>query len=165
MRMLPLLKISKTQKTKNMIKEKDLLTVKQAMLESDIDSSKVQEVISKLMPPEENEVDDAPPSVKKEFLVLASTEGSTPIPDDLVVWVAQVLEGTDPNLLVSMISDCAHDYNMTRKGRKSPVRTIGEAIEVVSGSITREHGVWLKTKEPVRLMTTDNSLLPRLSAE
>ena len=48
----------------------------------------------------------------------------------------------------------AYEFNITPKGRRMPVKTIAEVCEHVSGRITKEQGLWIKTKEPVYVLRT-----------
>ena len=52
----------------------------------------------------------------------------------------------------------AYEFNTTKKGRLLPVKTIGEAMENVPAKHFKEAQVWVKTKEPVLLLKTDNKL-------
>ena len=58
----------------------------------------------------------------------------------------------------SQIHKAAYDFNQTPKGRRMPVQSIGEACEAVPARIFKEHQLWIKTKEPVLILRTDNKI-------
>lgn len=102
---------------------------------------------------------DDPPAVKKQFVVLLSDpEKKMPQGVDFAAWVLQLPEDESPALIVERIRQSAYDYNATRKGRLYPASTIGEAIENVPAKHFKEHDVWIKTKTPVLVVKTDNTI-------
>jgi hypothetical protein len=52
----------------------------------------------------------------------------------------------------------AYEFNITPKGRRMPLKTIAEVCEHVSGRITKEQGLWIKTKEPVYVIITNGKI-------
>ena len=46
----------------------------------------------------------------------------------------------------------------TPKGRRMPLKTVAEACEFGSAKIFKEHKVWVKTKEPVLIVRTNNKI-------
>lgn len=98
------------------------------------------------------------PAQKKQFVILVSDpEGEMPT-TELAGWVVQLPEEASPLSLQERIIKAAHDFNATRRGRKLPVETIGEALENVPAKNFTETEVWVKTKTPVLVLTTDNKL-------
>jgi hypothetical protein len=69
-------------------------------------------------------------------------------------------ENEDTRDVVELIKKAAYNFNASKKGRKYPVNTIGQAIEGVGNKFFKPYNVSLKTKEPVLVITTDN-VLPR----
>jgi hypothetical protein len=67
-------------------------------------------------------------------------------------------EEDSPAILEGQIHKAAYDFNQTPKGRRMPVSSIGEACEVVPARIFKEHQIWVKTKEPVLILKTDNAI-------
>ena len=104
---------------------------------------------------------DKEPQVKKQWVIIVSDpDGEMNHLPDLVGWVAQIPENDNPGVAVDRIIKGAYDYNQSRRGRKHPAKSIGEAIEVVGSKYLKEHKVWTKTKLPVTVLKTDN-VLPR----
>ncbi len=104
------------------------------------------------------------PPVKKQFIIVLSDPRGT-VPDEHYVgWVVQIPEDDNPGSTIERIKRSAYEYNISKKGRKYPVKSIGEACEAVGGKFQKEQGVFIKTKFPVTILRTDN-LLPELGEE
>ncbi|MFW6354603.1 MAG: hypothetical protein ACOC3I_09490, partial [Verrucomicrobiota bacterium] len=56
------------------------------------------------------------------------------------------------------IHRAAYNFNATPKGRRMPVESIGEACEAVSPRLLKDENVWIKTKEPVLIVKSDNKI-------
>jgi hypothetical protein len=98
------------------------------------------------------------PAVKKQFCVLVSDpEGKLPN-TDFVAWVLQIPEEESPATLQERIFHAAYEYNATQKGRLYPAKTVGEALENVPAKHFKESQTWVKTKTPVLMLRTDNSI-------
>lgn len=97
-------------------------------------------------------------NIKKQFCLLVSDPENLLEGKDLTGWVLQIPEDDSPSLLLDRLHKSAYDFNATPKGRRMPVQTIAEACEVVPPKISKEHLVWIKTKEPVLVVTTNNEI-------
>lgn len=103
-------------------------------------------------------VEDAPPPVKKQFVILVSDpEGRWP-KHDFAGWVVQIPETESPATTLDRIFRSTYDYNTTKKGHLYPAKTVGEAIENVPAKFFKETDVWVKTKTPVLVLKTDNEI-------
>lgn len=102
--------------------------------------------------------EDSPPAIKKQFVILVSDPGNEMPKRDFVGWVLQIPESESVATTVDRLCRSAYDYNTTKKGRLLPVKTIGEAIENVPVKAFKEADVWVKTKTPVLMLRTDNSI-------
>lgn len=120
--------------------------------------SKVLEDIQSVLKEEELAKDDKPPPIKKQFVILVSDPKGVLEGSDLTGWVLQIPEEDPVQAVADRIVQSAYEFNVTPKGRRLPVETIGEACEVLPPRITKEHRVWIKTKEPVLVVTTDNEI-------
>lgn len=99
------------------------------------------------------------PKIKKQYgILVCDKEGE--IQRDLVGWVFQMPENEDTREVVDSIKKAAYNYNASKKGRKYPVNTIGQAIEGVGNKFLKPYNVSIKTKEAVLVIRTDN-ILPR----
>lgn len=110
----------------------------------------------------ENETDSEgsdEPKLKKQYGILVSDKDGV-IKTNLVGWIFQMPENEDTRDVVEHIKKAAYNFNASKKGRKYPVNTIGQAIEGVGNKFFKPYNVSLKTKEPILVITTDN-VLPR----
>jgi hypothetical protein len=101
---------------------------------------------------------DAPPAVKKQFVILVSDpEGEFP-KRDFAAWVLQIPEVESPVTTLERIYRGAYDYNATRRGRLFPATTVGDALENVPPKHFVGTELWVKTRTPVLVITTDNEI-------
>ena len=138
----------------------DLDLVKHILTRNEIDIRQVNAIIEDIQQEIKIMQEENPPAprVTKQFAILVSDpEGILP-KADLTGWVLQLPEEDAPMTLEGQIHKAAYDFNQTPKGRRMPVQTIGEACEAVPASIFKEHQVWVKTKEPVFVLRTSNSI-------
>jgi len=77
---------------------------------------------------------------------------------DFTGWVVQIPEDDTPLSAEERLVRAAYEFNTTPKGRRMPVKTIAEACESVPARLTKEQQVWVKTKEPVYLLRTNNDI-------
>ena len=99
------------------------------------------------------------PKIKKQYGILVCDKDGD-IKRDLVGWVFQMPENEDTRDVIENIKKAAYNYNASKKGRKYPVNTIGQAVEGCGSKFFKPYNVSIKTKEPVLVVTTDN-ILPR----
>ena len=101
--------------------------------------------------------EDGPPKPKMQHVILVS-DPSGVIDKDLTGWVLQLPEDEDCRGVVEGIKKAAYNFNASKKGRKYPVNSIGQAIEGVPTKFFKPYNIKLKTKESVYVVTTDNVL-------
>ncbi|MEQ9823453.1 MAG: hypothetical protein ABQ298_03630 [Puniceicoccaceae bacterium] len=138
----------------------DIDLVKMVLQRRELDGRQVASIVNEL---EEElrilkEEEERPPSVPKQFVILVSDpEGVIEFSGkDLTGWVLQIPEEDSPYVVTERLNRAAYDFNVTPKGRRYPVKTHAECCEVVSAKFHKEHNLWVKTKEPVLVVTTDN---------
>ena len=102
--------------------------------------------------------DDKPPAVKKQFAILVSDPDGKLPKHDFVGWVLQLPETESVATTLDRIFRSAYDYNTTKKGQLMPVKTVGEAIEVIPAKAFKEADLWVKSKTPVLVLKTDNEI-------
>lgn len=138
----------------------DVNKVAEILKKNHIDPAVLRRVVEEMnlaVQPDPGEA-DAPPPVKKQFVILASDpEGRLP-KGDFAGWVLQIPESDSPASTVERIFKGAYEYNASKKGRLYPAKTVGEAIENVPAKFFREADLWVKTKNPVLLVRTDNEI-------
>lgn len=138
----------------------DLDLVKHILQRNELDIRQVNAIIEDIQTEMKIQQAENPPSprVAKQFAILVSDPEGV-LPDrDLTGWVLQMPDEASPAILDGQIHKAAYDFNQTPKGRRMPVKTIGEACESVPARIFKEHEVWVKTKEPVLVLRTDNRI-------
>ena len=94
---------------------------------------------------------------KKQMLVLVS-EPEEGLPKDLTGWVVQLLEDDDPKEVSAKIVEVAKAFNESPKGQRVPVESFGDAVQSISGKLFKESDLWIKTREPVRIIPVKNSI-------
>lgn len=99
-----------------------------------------------------------PPAQKKQFVILVSDPDGVMPEHELAGWVLQLPKDASPLSLQERINKAAYDFNASCRGRKLPVENVGEALEGVPAKHFTEVEVWVKTKTPVLVLTTDNKL-------
>ena len=107
--------------------------------------------------PDPGEGDQAPP-VKKQHIILVSDPNGKMPKHDLTGWVLQIPENESPASVEERLLKGTYDYNASKKGRLYPAKTVGDAIEAVPSKFFREVELWVKTKEPVLVLRTDNEI-------
>lgn len=138
----------------------DIDLVKFILQRNNLDIRQVNSIIEDIEEEVKMQKEENPPvpRVTKQYAILVSDPEGT-LPDkDLVGWVVQLPEEDPVASVESSIHKAAYDFNATPKGRRMPVETIGEACEVVPARIFKEHNIWVKTKEPVLVLRTDNAI-------
>ena len=106
----------------------------------------------------EGDGEEKPPAQKKQFVILVSDPEGVMPEQELAGWVIQIPEEASPLSLQERVHKATYDYNASRKGRKLPAETMGEAFEAVPAKNFKEVEVWVKTKTPVLVLTTDNKI-------
>ncbi len=137
----------------------DTELVKMILQRNDLDMRMVARVMDDIKIELDNMIeDDKPPPMKKQFSILISDPTFELDGKDFTGWVLQIPEDESPATTQERLIKAAYDYNASPKGRRMPVQTIGEACEVVSARFFKEQNVWVKTKIPALVVTTDNKI-------
>jgi hypothetical protein len=136
----------------------DVNKVAEILKKNHIDPAVLRRVVEEMnlaVQPDPGEGDQAPP-VKKQFVILVSDPNGKMPKADLVGWVLQIPENESPASVEERLLKGAYDYNASKKGRLYPAKTVGDAMEAVPGKFFKEVELWVKTKEPVIVLKTDN---------
>lgn len=107
-----------------------------------------------------DDAEEKTPAVKKQFVVIVSDPHGeiAALGKDFTGWVVQIPEDDNPAVALERLHNGAYDFNRTPKGRRLPLKTVAEACEFGSAKIFKEHKVWVKTKEPVPVVLSDNKI-------
>ena len=125
-------------------------------LEADIIQKVIKEIEAQAELEAEAEKANREPVVKKQFVMILSDPRGTVPDEDYVGWVAQIPEDDSPGVTMERIIRASYEYNISKKGRKYPVKSIGEACEAVGTRFLKEQDISIKTKIPVTIIKTDN---------
>lgn len=139
----------------------DIDTVKRILQRNNVEIRKVAEIMEDLsteLDLQAAEKEAKPPPVKKQFVILVSDPEGHLVQRDFTGWVLQIPEEDSALTTVEKLCAAAYDFNASPKGRRLPLQTLGETLEIIPGKFTKEHQVWIKTKEPVLLVRTDNQI-------
>lgn len=101
---------------------------------------------------------DREPTQKKQFVIIISDPNGT-LPDvEYVGWVAQIPEDDPTSDTLDRLIRATYEFNISKKGRKYPCKTVGEACEAVGARFLKEQGIAIKNKVPVTIVRTDNKI-------
>ncbi len=98
------------------------------------------------------------PTVKKQFVLIVSDPNGTIPDEDYVGWVAQIPEDDPVGDTMDRLIRATYEYNISKKGRKYPCKTVGEACEAVGARFLKEQNLAIKNKVPVTVLRTDNKI-------
>lgn len=104
------------------------------------------------------EAEEKPPPMKRQFAILISDPAGVMPETDLVGWVVQIPEAASVLTIPERIHKAAYDFNASRRGRRNPVSTVGEACEAVAAKHFKDSEIAIKTKIPVSVIVTDNQI-------
>lgn len=138
----------------------DLELVKLVLQRNELDVRQVAQIIEDINVEMTAMVEDEekPPPVKKQFVMLVSDPDGKLDGQNMTGWVLQIPEEDSPYVSNERLIKSGYAYNASPKGRRIPVKSIGEVCEVVTSRFTKENNVWIKTKEPILVVTTNNKL-------
>lgn len=137
----------------------DLDLVKFVLVRNEIETRKVAQIMEEVRKEMEMQAAETPkePAVKKQFVVMVS-DPQGELTKDFVGWVVQIPEDDSVATTEERLVRAAYEFNVSPKGRRMPVQTIGEACEAVPARLLKEQQVWVKTKEPVLVVKTANQI-------
>ncbi|MES2307281.1 MAG: hypothetical protein V4507_00320 [Verrucomicrobiota bacterium] len=143
----------------------DISKVAQALKEINVSPADSRKVIEKLQLESEKDKKEpsSGPKSKKQFVIVASDTKGILKSENLVGWVLQIEESASPATIKDRINKAAFSYNNSRKGRLTPVSTVGETLENVPRRFFKSDdddstNTLVKTKEPVLIIASDNKL-------
>ncbi|MDR1456719.1 MAG: hypothetical protein LBI34_01530 [Puniceicoccales bacterium] len=148
----------------------DIDLVRKVLRRNEVD----YEIISQVLEDLELEIGDTNtpeaegllPPVKKQFVILISDPDGKFANELFTGWVLQVPEDQSPLEVGAKLIRAAYDFNQSKKGAREPAKTITDVCEVVPAKFLKPQHVWVKTKEPVLVIRTDNkvpSMAPQIS--
>lgn len=140
----------------------DLDLVERILKRAEIGNNVLEEIMGELQSAvhEDAAFDDEPKTapVKKQFVVLAADSTGELADKEIMGWVLQLPEDEPMQSISEKITRVAKAFNLSKKGRRYPVETVGETCENVPAKIFKEQKLWLKTKTPVLIVPINNDL-------
>lgn len=137
----------------------DLDLVKHILNRNELDVRLISQIMEDINVEMAAQVDEEkPPPVKKQFVIMLSDPKGTLDAKDYTGWVLQIPEEDSPYVTEERLFRSGYEFNVTPKGRRLGVQTVAEVCECVPTRILKEQNVWVKTKEPVLVVTTANKI-------
>ncbi len=139
----------------------DVETLKFILQRNETDSRKIADILQDVemeLKAEEEEKANRPLPIKKQFVVMLSDHDGSLAEKDITGWVIQIPEEENPATVATRIIRATYEFNVTPKGRRLPVKTIGEACEAVTAKLFKEQQIWVKTKTPILAVPVDNTI-------
>ncbi|MDR2982334.1 MAG: hypothetical protein LBV12_08830 [Puniceicoccales bacterium] len=96
------------------------------------------------------------PPCKKQFVAIISDPEGDLEGKEYTGWILQIPEDESVYTATEKLIRAGYEFNTTKKGRRMPVQQIGEVCEHVPASILKEQKAWVKTKEAIFFLPTDN---------
>lgn len=112
---------------------------------------------------EKMEAEEREPPVKKKYVFVASDPDGVLDGRELVGWVVQIPEDQSEFTVEERIYAATYEYNRSKKGRRDPAKTVGEACERVPAKLFRDQRIWVKNKEAAYLLSSRN-VIPETGA-
>jgi len=138
----------------------DINKVAEVMKKNNLDPAVLRRIIEELnlaSQPDPGMGDEETAKVKKQYAILVSDPHGL-IETDFTGWVLQIPEEESPLTVQERLLKATYEYNASKKGRLYPAKTIGDAIEAVPAKFFKEADLWIKTKEPVLILRTNNEI-------
>ncbi len=137
----------------------DLELVKMVLTRNDVETRLVADIIKEIQNESAAEVDEEKePVVKKQYVVVVYDPEGQLEGMELTGSIVQIPEDESVYTAVEKLHRAGYEFNTTKKGRRMPVKTVGEVCENVPARIAKEQKIWIKHKEPCFLLRTDGIL-------
>ncbi len=137
----------------------DTNQVAEILKRNDIDPALLRQIIEEMNLAVQPEVDREPePAVKKQFVILVSDPEGKIASGEFAGWVLQIPEDASVTGALDRVHKAAYEFNTTKKGRMMPAKSVADALENIAAKHFKEQHVWVKTKTPVFVVTTDNAI-------
>ena len=136
----------------------DIENVKTVLIRNEIEARLAADIIKELQQLESQDDDEKEPAIKKQYVVVVYDPEGELEGKELTGTICQIPEDESVYTAVERLHRAGYEFNTTKKGRRMPVKTVGEICEHVPARISKEQKIWIKHKEPVFLMPTDGIL-------
>ena len=138
----------------------DIELVKMVLTRNEVETRLVADIIKEIQEETKADADEEKePPVKKQYVVVVYDPEGELEGKELTGSIVQIPEDESVYTAVEKLHRAGYEFNTTKKGRRMPVKTVGEVCENVPARIAKEQKIWIKHKEPCFLLPTDG-LLP-----
>ena len=143
----------------------DLELVKMVLTRNDVETRLVADIIKEIQQESAAETDEEEGTRREEAVCGCCIRPRGPARGNGVTGsIVQIPEDESVYTAVERLHRAGYEFNTTKKGRRMPVKTVGEVCEHVPARIAKEQKIWIKHKEPCFLLRTDGILRPRTPA-
>ena len=98
------------------------------------------------------------PRQKKEFGVILLDElGEIPT-TNISALVYEIPDNVEHDSVIERLAKAVGEHNQTKKGMKTPVKSVSEAFAAIKPKLLKAQGLTRKTKEPVRCLKSNNKI-------
>jgi len=141
----------------------DIDEIPQILLSLKVDQKTVQQVADKLREvAEDNAAEAGPkgPKSKYKYLVVASDPDNLyPQLENIPMWVFKVKDEEKHTDVLPRFFKGVYDFNAkSRKGKKNPIKSVGDGIQTVGPKFFKPEKSPILTKNPVIVLKTDNKI-------
>jgi hypothetical protein len=125
-----------------------------ALKQAKVEDAKTREIVEQLKAREADEKESKGadgPKAKSQYVIVANGDRS-------FGWAIVMPEDAAPQSVLDRINAASHAFNMSKRGKKHPVKTVGESLESTSRKFFKNEGLQVKNKLMVPIIVTDNKL-------
>ena len=139
----------------------DIGTVTEVLREQNVDATIIKTVVTELQKVIADEkaakAADTTPRAKYQYAVVVNSP--TNDINNAQGWVVKLPEAENPqDILTKVQTAVARQNDLTRAGRKSPIRSIFSAFANLKRKFTKEQNFQPLNREPVSVIVVDNNL-------
>lgn len=139
----------------------DIGTVTEILREQNVDQTVIKTVVTELQKVIADEkaakVADTTPKAKYQYCVVVNSP--TNDINNAQGWVVKLPETENPQEILTKIQTAvARQNDLTRKGRKSPMRTLHSAFDGLKRKFTKELAFQVITRLPVQVIVSDGKI-------
>jgi len=141
----------------------DLSDIEHILNKHKIDASLVKKVVEDAKQAAEDAKADAGTGEKKgqykHLIVVSDPNGEYPNIQNVPMWIIKVKEDEKHTDVLPRLYKAVYEFNAkSRKGRKNPIKTFGDAMQSVPPKFYKPEKNPVVTKEPVIVLVTDNTI-------
>jgi hypothetical protein len=141
----------------------DLEDIQLALSQHGVEQKLAQQIINDVKQAAEDAKGGNGPAkkTKYKYLIVASDPDGTKktLIENTPMWVFKVPDEEKHTDVLPRFYKGVYDFNAkSRKGRKNPVKTVGDGIQAVGSKHFKPNKTPILTKEPVIVLVTDNKI-------